>query len=300
MQTLRRAIRETMERYLALQKIIELGSFTKAAAALGYTQSSVSQMIASLEDELSIKLLHRSRTGVKLTLEGADLYPFIQRAILQYQAMREKAHEITGLETGIIRIGAISSITCHWMPQLIKGFQELYPNVRFMLHQGDYSSIQEWIKTGAVDFGFITPPAVSGLEIVTVKEGAMLAVLPKNHPLASQSAVRLEDIADEPFILLEEGHFSEPLAVFFARGLQPNIKFTIYDDYAIMAMAEAGLGVSILAELVLLRNAYDIVTLPLAPPAVRTLAIGFKDKNSLPIASRYFIEYIFLNIETLP
>ena len=74
-----------MNRYIALQKIIELGSFTKAAESLGYTQSSISQMIASLENELSIKLLTRSRYGVKLTIEGADLYPFIERSIYQYR-----------------------------------------------------------------------------------------------------------------------------------------------------------------------------------------------------------------------
>lgn len=112
-----------MNRYLALQKILEMGSFTKAADALGYTQSSISQMIASLERELGMRLLTRSRTGVKLTIEGAALYPFIDRTILQYRAMEEKAKEIRGLETGIIRVGTITSITCHWMPQLIKGFQ---------------------------------------------------------------------------------------------------------------------------------------------------------------------------------
>ena len=132
-----------MNRYIALQKIIELGGFTKAADALGYTQSSVSQMIASLEDELGIKLLIRSRNGVKLTIEGTKLYPFIERSILSYRAMQEKVNEIKGLETGIIRVGTISSITCHWMPNIIKGFQELYPRVQFIFHQGDYTSIQE-------------------------------------------------------------------------------------------------------------------------------------------------------------
>ncbi|MCD8073864.1 MAG: LysR family transcriptional regulator [Lachnospiraceae bacterium] len=77
-----------------------MGSFTKAAEALGYTQSSVSQMIASLEEELAIRLLTRSRTGVRLTLVGAELYPFIERSIYQYNAMLEKANEIKGLETG--------------------------------------------------------------------------------------------------------------------------------------------------------------------------------------------------------
>lgn len=289
-----------MNRYIALQKIIELGSFTKAAEALGYTQSSISQMIASLESELSMKLLTRSRTGIKLTIEGEELYPFIERSIIEYRNVQEKADEINGLETGIIRVGTISSITCHWMPKLIKGFQKLYPNVQFLFHQGDYSSIREWIKTGAVDFGFITPPAAGELETVTIKNGEMLAVLPKNHPLAAKSSVKLEEIADDPFILLEEGHYSEPINAFRAAGLEPDIKYTIHDDYAIMTMVESGLGVSILAELMLRRSNYNITCLPIEPPVYRTLAVGYKNKNRLPIASKYFIQYLIENIDKLP
>lgn len=289
-----------MNRYITLQKIVELGSFTKAAEALGYTQSSISQMVASLENELGIKLLTRSRTGVKLTIEGTDLYPFIERSILQYKAMQEKANEIKGLETGIIRVGTISSITCHWMPQLIKGFQKLYPHVQFLFHQGDYSSIQEWIKIGAVDFGFITPPAVTDLETIPVKDGEMLAVLPSNHPLAAHSSVCLEEIVSEPFILLEEGHYSEPINAFYAAGLQPNIKYTIHDDYAIMTMVEAGLGVSILAKLVLHRTNYKIKLCVTEPPIFRTIAIGYKDKSSLPIACKRFIELLRSHLDELP
>lgn len=289
-----------MNRYIALQKIVELGSFTKAGDVLGYTQSAISQMIASLENELSIKLLYRSRTGVKLTLEGEDLFPFIERSILQYQAMHEKVNEIKGLETGIIRVGTISSITCHWMPQLIKGFKELYPNVEFLFHQGDYTSIQEWIKTGAVDFGFVTPPAVKDIETEIVKDGEMLIVLPENHPLTNLDSIPLKEIINEPYILMEEGHYSEPLEAFRSCGLKPNIKYTIHDDYAIMTMVEAGLGISILAELVLRRTNYNIAIRRADPPIKRTLAIGYKDKNSLPIASKYFIEYIKENAEQLP
>lgn len=289
-----------MNRYIALQKILELGSFTKAAEALGYSQSSISQMIASLEDELAIKLLTRSRTGIRLTIEGAELYPFIEQSIIQYRAMQEKANEIKGLETGIIRVGTISSITCHWMPQLIKGFQERYPHVQFLFHQGDYTSIAEWIRTGAVDFGFVSPAAVTDLKTETLKNGEMLAVLPKNHPLAMQEKVRLKDLAAEPFILLEEGQYSEPLEAFRAAGLTPNMKYTIHDDYAIMTMVESGLGVSILAKLMLRRTNYDIACLSIDPPIYRTLAIAYKDRDSLPIASKYFIEYLKENKDTLP
>lgn len=289
-----------MERYLALQKIVEMKSFTKAAEALGYTQSSISQMIASLENELSMKLLVRSRIGAKLTLEGQELYPFIEKTILQYRAMQEKAMEIKGLETGIIRVGTITSITCHWMPMLIKGFQKIYPNVQFVFHDGDYTSIQEWIKTGLVDFGFITPAAVTGLKTIKIKDGEMLALLPKNHPMAQNTSIPLHSLTEDPFILLEEGHYNEPMEAFHAAGLEPNVKYTVHDDFAIMTMVEAGLGVGILAELMLRRTNYDIVCLPIDPPVYRELAIGFKDKDSLPIASKYFIEYLLTNVDKLP
>ena len=289
-----------MNRYIALQKIIELGSFTKAAESLGYTQSSISQMIASLESELSIKLLTRSRYGVKLTIEGADLYPFIERSIYQYRSMLEKANEIKGLETGIIRVGTISSVTCHWMPQLINGFKKEYPNVQFLFHQGDYTLIPEWIASGQIDFGFINPNADTNLNTKTIKDGEMLAVLPKNHPLAKKKSISLSDLTDEPYILLEEGHYSEPMAAFETAGIIPNIQYTIHDDYAIMMMVEEGLGVSILAELILRRTNYDIICLPLNPPITRTLAVGYKDWDSLPIASKHFIEYLMNHKNELP
>lgn len=289
-----------MHRYIALQKILELGSFTKAADALGYTQSSISQMIASLESELSMKLLNRSRYGVKLTLEGMELYPFIERTIYQYQSMQEKANEIKGLKTGVIRVGTVSSVTSHWMPQLIKGFKEQYPYVQFLFHQGDYSLIPEWIRTGAIDFGFISPAVAGDLKTEIVKSGELLAILPHDHPLASREQIRLKDIVSEPYILLEEGCYSEPLEAFHAEGLEPNLQYTIHDDYAIMTMVEAGLGISILAKLILRKTNYNITCLPVNPPIYRTLSVAYKDKDSLPIASKYFINYLMDHVDELP
>ena len=159
-----------MKRYLALQKIVEMSSFSKAAEALGYTQSAMSQMISSLESELSIQLLNRFRTGTRLTLEGEKLYPYIEQTIHHDLSMQEKVKEIRGLDTGIIRMGTLASISVHWMPKILKEFQCLYPNVEFIIHQGDYT-IQNWIKTGAVDFGFVNPNAVNGLQTITLKDG---------------------------------------------------------------------------------------------------------------------------------
>lgn len=80
-----------MQRYIAVLKVIEVGSFTKAAELLGYTQPALSQMIASLEKELSIKLLYRSRYGIQLTPEGERLYPFMKNSVQQYETMKQAA-----------------------------------------------------------------------------------------------------------------------------------------------------------------------------------------------------------------
>lgn len=289
-----------MNRYIALQKVVELGSFTKAADVLGYTQPAMSQMITSLEKELSIKLLYRSRYGVHLTIEGERLFPSIQKTISQYLSMQEIAKEIRGLDTGVIRIGTISSISCHWLPNLIKKFQEHYPNVEFVLHQGDYTSIPEWVRIGEADFGFVNPDAVPNIKTKFVKEGEHRAVLPINHPLAHNPYVTLEELSKEPFLLLEEGCLSEPLTAFQNRGLTPCIRLRVHDDYSILSMIEAGLGVSILPELVLRKTNYQVAILPIKPMVIRKIGLITKDKNALPLASKYFIDFLFEHINDLP
>ena len=289
-----------MNRYIALQNIVELGSFSKAAEKMGYSQSALSQMLSSLETELGLKLLHRNRTGAKLTYEGKELFPFVEQLIYQYEALQEKNNEIKGLDTGVIRMGTISSVSVHWLPSVLKEFQEQHPGIQFILHQGDYTSIQEWIKTGAIDFGFVTAEAVTGIETFELKKGAMMAILPKGHPLAQYDVIPLQQLETEPFILLEEGHYSEPLEIFQAEKIQPQIKYTLHDDYSIMTMVEAGLGISILPELVLHRNNYDLEIRPTDPPIYRSIAVGYKGNGSLSMASRRFLKLLKERVPDLP
>lgn len=286
-----------MIRYIVFQKVIELGGFTKAADVMGYSQSSVSQMIASLEKELGVQLLSRSHHDISLTPEGETLYPYIEKAIYQYRAIKEKVEEIKGLDTGIIRIGTISSVSYQWLPDLVKEFQKMYPNVEFIFYQGDYSSIGKWIQTGTVDFGFITPPAVTGLQTQIITKGEMKVILPENHPLNQKEHIELKDLCHEPFILLEEGNYNEAMLAFEKAHLQPDIKFAIHDDFTIMKMVEKEMGVSILAELMVRDAPYRIKVRSLTPQLYRSLAIGYKNKSMLPIAARRFIEYMNDSLE---
>ncbi len=281
-----------MNRYNALLKIIDTGSFTKAAEALGYTQSAISQMVRSLEEELATTLILRSRKGVTLTPDGAEFLPYIKKLHHAYSELMEKHAAMQGLQRGIVRIGTFSSVSCHWLPGLMKDFKARYPSVNFELHQGEYTSIAEWVKEGSVDFGFVNPVAVADLQTIPLKQDEMLAVLPNHHPLIAGEKVSLQQLASEPFILLDEGQFSEPLEFFKQNNLQPNTQYRVHDDYTIMSMIEKGLGISILPELVLNRINYNIVTKKISPPIVRTIGIAFKNKKALPIVSRYFIDFL--------
>ena len=216
------------------------------------------------------------------------------------KAMQEIAKEIRGLDTGTIRIGTISSVSCHWLPTLIKQFQERYPNVEFVLHQGDYTSIPERVRTGEADFGFVNPDAIPNIKTRFVKAGEHRAVLPLNHPLAQAPYVTLEDLVNEPFLLLEEGLLSEPLEAFHQQGLEPSVRLRVHDDYSILSMIEAGLGISILPELVLRKTNYQVAILPTRPVVMRKIGLVMKDKNTMPIASKYFIEFLFQHIDQLP
>lgn len=289
-----------MNRYLVLQRIVELRTFTKAADELGLTQSAVSQSVSSLEEELHIKLLNRSKNGAKLTAEGELLFPHIEKACYELRAIEERARELRGLETGTVRIATMGSVSAHWLPGLIAKFQKRWPNIEFALLQGDYTATEEWIKSGAVDFGFVNPHAVSGIKTFPVKDGRMLAVLPDGHPLASFAAIPLKLLAQEPFILLEEGGYSEPLKAFEEQSLSPDIRYTIHDDYAIMNMVEAGLGVSMLAELMLRRLSYKLILRPTDPEVIRPISVGYKDALSLTTAARRFLDLLRSEIPNLP
>lgn len=279
-------------RYQILARVVELGSFSKAADELGYTQSAVSQAVATIENAIGFKLVVRDRSGIHLTPEGKLVFPSIEGVLNAERLVEEKVAEIAGLERGTVRMGTIASISEQWLPEVIARFQKQWPAVEFVIHQGDYYLIPEWIREGRVDFGFVNPAAVQGLKTQVITDGAMCAVLPPSHPLAKLDTVPLEALAKEPFILLEEGGYYEPLEAFKTCGLKPDVRFTIHDDFAIMAMVEQDLGVSILAELIMERCGWNVVTRPCDPPVSRTIALAWKDDASVPIASRRFMDMV--------
>lgn len=282
----------SIQKYMAFVKTVECGSFTKAAAALNYTQSGISRMIKDLETEWGVSLLERSRVGVSLTSDGLKLLPILKRICNEQEFLRTQIQDLHGMESGLIRVGTFSSVATHWLPNMIKIFQKDYPKIHFELLLGDYTEIENWILEGRVDFGFLRLPAKAELETIFLEKDRLLVVLPKDHPLADCKKFPINELQNSPFMLLEKGANSDMIEIFEKHHISPQVYFTTWDDYAIMSMVENGLGISILPELILQRIAYQITSKELEVPAFRKIGIAMRNQKSLPLAVKRFIEYL--------
>jgi len=282
-----------MTRYTAFCRIMELGSFTRAAQSLGYTQAAVSQMIRSLETEFSMKLLVRTRTGVRLTPEGEKLYPLIRKLVIDQEELLGRVQEIGGLEYGEIRIGTFASMSQHILTRLMRDFNEQYPKARFVLHMGDNVTLPEWIRAGLIDFSFVYPEMVGSLPHITLLRDKFMAVVPEGHPMAAMETVPLTRFESEPLILVEEGSsVSTVLNHFEPLGILPEVRYRIQDDYTILSMVEQGLGVSILPAMILDRSMYRFRRIPTDPPITRSVCVAYSDPDLLSVASKHFLRFM--------
>lgn len=281
-----------IQKYMAFVKTVEYGSFTKAAEILHYSQSGISRMINDLEKEWKIVLLDRGKSGVKLTSDGMKLLPHAKNVCMEYEKLQMEIDELTGLQSGLIRIGTFSSVATHWLPNIIREFQRAYPNIEYELLLGDYTEIEDWISDGRVDCGFLRLPTRPELETIFLEQDRLLAVLPEQHSLVHLEKFPVVALCDEPFMLLEKGAKTEVSEIFERCNLTPKVHFTTWDDYAIMSMVESGLGISILPELILKRVPYRIVAKELDVPAYRKIGIALRSKKNASLAVKRFLDYL--------
>lgn len=288
-----RAIVDTnIQKYQALVEAVRCGSFTRAAHNLSYSQSGVSRMIADLERDWGLRLVERGRAGVSPTGDGRQLMPLVEAVCEDYRRLTARASELRDLDAGTISVGTFSSVATYVLPPAIRRFQQEYPGVDYELLMGDYSEIERWVAEGRVDFGFLPyAPRTPGLVCEPLLSDELRVVMPEGHPLASHAAVRLEELLDDPFILLERSGDDEVTPLFERAGLSPRVRFTTWDDYAIMSMVENGLGLAVLPSLILSRAPYRIETRPLAEPVGRKISVVFR-AGSLGVAARLFIDFL--------
>ena len=281
-----------LQKYRAFVEAARCGSFTLAAEKLSYTQSAISRMVADLEREWGFPLLERGRGGVRPTSEGAQMIPRAQALIDSYEQLQEQADKVNGLTAGVIRIGTFSSVATHWLPQAIKRFREDYPGIDYELLLGDYVEIERWVAEGRVDCGFTRAPVVAGLDATLLHHDEIVAVVPPQHELAALDAIPLESLCEDPFMLLGREGNDEMASIFTACGLQPDVRFTTWDDYSIMAMVESGAGVALLHSLILTRTPYDLAVRPLTQPVFREICVATRTGRAPSLATQKFLEYL--------
>ena len=265
----------SIKKYEVLLRVVELGSLTKAAEASGCSQSAVSHILNDLEEEFGFTILKRSRGGVQLTENGAKILPSIR-----------------GLDTGVIRIGTVTSVAVQWLPGILKQFMEQHPGIEFKLFNGDYGDVTAWLSEGSIDVGFLALPADISCECIPLMEDRMLAVLPKEHPYAGLPKFPVAQVQHESYISLLESSDHDTRTIWKNAGVTPNIRFTSKDDYAIIAMVEQGLGISIMPELLLQNHMDNVAVLELVPKASRLIGLAIPNASRTSPATRSFADCV--------
>lgn len=280
----------SLVKYEILNKVAEVHSFTKAAEMLGLTQSAVSHAISSLEKEFGFNLIHRNRNGVILTEDGQEMLFQMRKVLLAEEHLRQAASNILGVNKGTVRVGLISTISTHWMPNIIPIMDELYPGIRIDLREGDYYEIEQWLVNGEVDCGFLNRTSSKQFEFMPLKRDPLLCIVSNESPLYDNTEIDLLEIEDVPFIMPSYKGTNDILTNFEKYGVRPNIRFQLFDEKAIVAMVEHNLGISILPQMAIGVLPGNVKALPLLQESFRT--VGLSTKQKLSPASKKFVEVL--------
>lgn len=277
----------SLQKFLALLAVVDNGSISKAAEQMGYTQSAVSRMIADLEREWGVELLRRNKSGIVVTSEGSHMLPTIRAIAADCHELNYSVQELRGIHAGLIRVGTFTTVADYWIPQLLKSFQQLYPNIAFKLINGEsYEEIEEWIRRGEVDCGFVRMPATSDLQAHFLKKDQLSAVLPVDHPLAEAETYPTAQLESESIIKLKvDREISQ-----FLEGLP--FQYEVSSDHTILSMVESGVGVSIMHSLMADRCRYHVVWKPLDKTQYRDIGIAVHKNARVSSVTRLFVEHV--------
>src|SRR3954447_843735 len=281
-----------VRRMRVLREVSRRGSFSAAAESLAYTQSAVSQQIAALEREAGTRLVERNARGVRLTDAGRALVEHTDVILARLADAEAELEAIAGLRGGRLRLAAFPSAGATIMPEAIARFRARHPAVELTLEPADPEPALVGLRAGDADLilditGSFRPPRDDGIERVHLLDDPMYVALPQGHPLAHKRNLKLEELADESWILGTTG--SCPDASIFLHscqlaGFEPHVTFNSDDYFAIQGFVAAGVGASFIPALALITVRDDIVVRSLGPrPPVRIIwAAALKDSYASP------------------
>jgi molybdate transport repressor ModE-like protein len=283
----------SVRRLQVLREVARHGSISAAAEALSYTQSAVSQQIATLEAEAGMKLLERRPRGVNLTTAGQTLVEHAERILARLQAAEAELSAIAGLRGGQLRMASFPTAGATLMPVAIAMFRASYPEVALTLAEGEPPEIAARLKAGEFDlallFEFAGEPSLQqDITRVELLEDPLYLALPREHALTRRKKLRLEDLASQSWVQTSS---SSPCARHVvdscrAAGFEPNVSFESDDYQTVQGLVAAGVGVALIPQLALSIVREDIVIRALSPnPPVRYVTAALPAETRLTPAS---------------
>lgn len=280
------------KKWEAMLTAVELGSFTRAAARLGATQSGLTHMMNALEKEVGFPLLLRDRSGVRLTAAGERLLPAVRALIQASERLDRQIAAQAGRRRESIRVAAYSSICMHWLPTIVQQFRWAWPDVSVDIRMGSVQEIYRWLQEGTVDLSFASRQEQWRYDWTPLWDDPLLAILPPDYPVGDRDRFPVPEFGGKEFLMPSLGFDLDILGVFREQNVQPDIRAnTAVEDAAILSMVEHGLGVSILSHLVLQGRQDNVQALPLDPPASRHIGIAVRSLEEASPVIREFIAY---------
>ncbi len=280
-------------RLKVLKEVAYHGSFSAAAATLSYTQSAVSQQIATLEAETGLALVERHPRGVSLTAAGHTLVDHAEGILARLDAAEASLSAIAGLRGGRLRVASFPTAGATLMPLAIAEFRSSYPEVELTLAEGEPEAIVARLRAGELDLALVFEFAGESLLAQDVTrtdllEDPMYLALPRAHALAGKERLRLADLAGDAWVQTAS---SSPCARHVVRschaaGFEPNVAFESDDYQTVQGLVAAGVGVALIPELALsvVRDDIAIRALSPVPPLRRVIAATPAGARLVPAA----------------
>lgn len=270
---------------------VDLGSFTKAAEVLGYTQSGLTHMMNSLEKEVGFTLLERGRSGVRLTEEGERIAPAVREFLQANARLDSVIEQVASSRTEIIRVSAYASIAMHWLPGIIQRFREECPDVDVDIRMADHVDVPyELLAQGKMDAILVSPQDEGQYEWVHLADDPMFAVLPRDFDTQGMTAFPLAAFEARDFIMPSQGFDKDIMRIFNRIGVKPHILPTWVDDPTVISMVSHGLGVSMMTELTVRGRTDGVKLLPVEPASSRELGLAVRSLDAASDGLRHFID----------
>ena len=234
---------------ITFQKIAELGSFSQAATALGYSQSTVTMQIKQLELELGVRLFNRIGRKITITNEGLVFLKHASIIIRESQnALNELSHEKA--PAGELRIGILESICTAHLPNILSRYHALYPQVTTIIQIGTYAELSNMLNTDQIDVLWIFDHLVESPSWISIfnYESEISIVSASSNPLASRIGLTLAELANTPFLLTESdcSYRADFLNHLSQSGIKPHVFLEIGSTDIIKKFTEADLGIALL------------------------------------------------------